>query len=75
MNAAVGTVAPNGDRLSRTNRSLRRQTPTPTLHYSVRKMALSLHLKYEFRLMQIRRSQRALQAVVPRDMRAHACTQ
>ncbi len=74
MNAAVGTVAPNGDQLSRTN-SRSAPTPTPTLHYSVRKMALSLHLKYEFRLMQIRRSQRALQAVVPRDMRAHACTQ
>ena len=68
----AGTVTPNGDQLSRTNS---RSAPTPTLHYSVRKMALSLNLKYEFRLMQIRRSQRALQAVVPRDMRAHACTQ
>jgi hypothetical protein len=58
------------DQLSRTN-----SRSAPTLHNSIRKMALSLYLEYEFRLLQIRRSQRALQAVVPRDMRAHACTQ
>ena len=62
------------DQLSRTN-SRSAPTPMPTLHYSIRKLALSLNLQYEFRLLQIRRSQRALQAVVPRDMRADACTQ